>query len=119
MSDNRRGGVRFRCVVTLCEPFRLSGHGEDRTPPTAGEIEAFGVRGEKFDRDVDETLVEEADDEAGLAGHRGVDGMAREEVAEQHVFAVRGAAADLVTRVEVAQDDGDTLDFKIRLDSLA
>jgi hypothetical protein len=45
--------------------------------------------------------------------------MAREEVAEQHVFAVGGAAADLVTRVEVAHDDGDTLDSKIRLDPLA
>ena len=68
---------------------------------------------------MDETLVEEADDEAGLAGHRGVDGMAREEVAEQLVFAVRGPAADLVARVEVAHDDGDTLGFKIRLDPLA
>ena len=77
------------------------------------------MRGEKFDRDMDETLVEEADDEASLAGHRGVDGMAGEEVAEQRVFAVRGAAADLVTRVEVAQDDGNTLGFKIRLDPLA
>ena len=48
-----------------------------------------------------------------------VDGMAREEVAEQHVFAVRGAAADLVAWVEVAQDHGDTFGFKIDLDPLA
>ena len=105
--------------MTLCEPLRLPGGGEDRTPPAAGGIEAFGVRGEEFDGDVDEPLVQEADDEAGLAGHRGVDGVAREEVAEQRVLAVRGAAADLVARVEVAHDDGDALGFEIRLDPLA
>ena len=97
----------------------MPGHGEDRTPPTASGIKTFGVRGEKFDRDMDETLVEEADDEAGLAGHRGVDSVAGEKIAEECVFAVRGPAADLITRVEITHHDGDALGFKIRLDSLA
>ena len=80
--------------MTLCESLRLAGRGEDGAPPAAGGVKAFGVRGEEFDGHVDETLVEESDDEAGLAGHRGVDGVAREEIAEQRVFAVRRAAAD-------------------------
>ena len=75
--------------------------------------------GEKFDGDMDETLVEEADDEAGLAGHRGVDGVAGEKIAEDVVLAVRGPAADLIARVEITHDDGDALGFEIRLDSLA
>src|SRR4029077_4294386 len=66
----------------LCEPLRLPGGSEDRTPPTARRIESFGVRGEELDGDVDETLVQKADDDATLAGHCGVDGMAREQIAE-------------------------------------
>ena len=38
----------------LLESLRLAGRGEDRTPPTARGVEAFGVRGEEFDGDVDE-----------------------------------------------------------------
>ena len=51
-------------------------------PPTARGVESFGVRGEEFYGDVDETLVQKADDDASLAGHCGVDGVARKEIAE-------------------------------------
>ena len=106
-------------MVNLCEPLRLAGRGEDGAPPTARGVEAFGVRGEQFDGDVDEPLVQKADDDAGLAGHRGVDGVAREEIAEQRVLAVRRAAADLVARVEVTHHDRDAFGFEERLDLLA
>ena len=66
----------------LCEPLRLPRRGEDRTPPTARGVESLGVRGEEFDGDVDETIVQKADDDAGLAGHCGVDGVAGEEITE-------------------------------------
>ena len=54
------------------------------------------MSGKQLDGNMDEAIVEQADDEAGLAGHRGVDGVAREEVAEDVVLAVCGPAADLV-----------------------
>lgn len=68
-------------MVNLCEPFRLPSRGEDRTPPTARGVESFGVRGEEFYGDVNETLVQKTDDDASLAGHCGVDSVAREEIA--------------------------------------
>ena len=66
----------------LYEPLRLPRRGEDRTPPTARGIESFGMRGEEFDGDVDETIVQKADDDASLASHCGVDGVAGEEITE-------------------------------------
>jgi hypothetical protein len=49
--------------------------------------------GKEFDRDVDETFVEEADDETPvLLAICGVDSVAREQIAEQCVLAVRRAA---------------------------
>jgi hypothetical protein len=69
-------------MVNLREPLRLPSRGEDRTPPAARGVESFGVRGEEFYGDVDETLVQKADDDASLARHCGVDGVAREEIAE-------------------------------------
>src|SRR4030095_11096613 len=103
----------------LFKSLRLASRGEDRAPPTTRGVEAFGVRGEEFDGHVDETLVQEADDDAGLASHRGVHCIAREEVAEQRIFAVRRTAADLVTRVEVTHHDRDALSLEERLDFLA
>ena len=76
------GGVTLGCRNELCEPLRLPRRGEDRTPPTARGVESLGVRSEKFNGDVDETLVQKADDDASLAGHCGVDGVAGEEIAE-------------------------------------
>ena len=75
--------------------------------------------GEQFDRDVNEALVQKTDHDAGLAGHRGVDGVAREEIAEQRVLAVRRAAAHLIARVEVAHHDRDAFRFEERFDLLA
>jgi hypothetical protein len=56
----------------------LAGRGEDRAPPTAGGVEALRVLGQQFNGDMDETIVKEADDEAGFASHRGMGGVARE-----------------------------------------
>jgi hypothetical protein len=75
-------GVALACRVSLSEPLRLTRGGEDRTPPTARGVESLGVRGEEFDGDVDETLVQQADDDASLAGHCGVDGVASKEITE-------------------------------------
>src|SRR5580704_6486791 len=75
--------------------------------------------GQEFNRDVDEALVQKSNDNASLAGHCGVDSVAREQIAEQCVLTVRRAAADLVTRVEVTHDDGNAFAFEERLDLLA
>ena len=75
-------GVALGHRMNLCEPLRLPRRGEDRTPPTTRGVESLGVRGEEFDGDVDKTFVQKADDDASLAGHCGVDGVAGEEIAE-------------------------------------
>src|SRR6202035_1245089 len=114
----KRNGVWANCAE-LCEPFRLSSSGEDRTPPTARRVKSFSMGGEEFDGDVDETLVQKADHDASLAGHGGVDGVAREQIAEQCILAVGRTAADLVARVEVTHDDRHAFGFEERLDLLA
>src|SRR4029453_11495783 len=106
-------------MVNLFKLLRLPCGGQDGAPPRAGRIEALGVSSKQLDRNMDEPIVEEADDEAGLAGHRSVDGVAREEVAEDVVLTVCGPAADLVARIKIAHDNGNTLGFEVRLDSLA
>ena len=63
--------------------------------------------------------MEEADDETRFASHRGVDGVACEEVAEDVVLAVCRPAADLVARIKIAHGDGNTLGFEIGLDPFA
>ena len=65
---------------------------------------------------MDEAIVEEADDEARLPGHRRMNGMARKEVAEEVVLAIRRSAADLIARIEVAHSDGNPLGLEKRLD---
>jgi hypothetical protein len=89
----------------------------ERHQPPAGS-RRFRVLGRQFDGDMDETIVEEADYEAGFAGHRRVGGMTREDVAEDCVFAVRRPAADLVARIEIPHHDRNFLCLKIRLDTL-
>src|SRR3954453_12364612 len=101
------------------ELSRLAGGGEGRTPPAAGRIEPLRLRGEQFDRNVNEALVEEANDEAGLARHRRMDGIASEEIAEQRIFAIRGTAPDLVARVEVTHHDRDSFLLEKRSDPVA
>ena len=71
------------------------------------------MRAEEFDRDVDETLVQKTDHDAGLASHRRVHRMTSKQIAEKRVFAVRGAAAHLVARIEVTRDDRDAFGFEI------
>src|SRR4029077_17840830 len=75
-------GVTLGCRNELCEPLRLPRRGEDRTPPTARGVQSFGVGGEEFNGNVDETLMQKADDDASLAGHCGVDSVAGKEIAE-------------------------------------
>jgi hypothetical protein len=111
--------ARFFIAAPLGEPLRLPRRGEDRAPPIARGVEPFGVGGEEFNRHVDEAPVQKANNDARLAGHRGVDGVPREEIAEQRVFTVRRAAADLVARVKVTHHYRDAFRLKKRLDLLA
>src|SRR6478752_3472594 len=103
----------------LGETLGLAGRSEDRTPPTARRIEAFGLRGKELDRDVDKALVHKTDHDAGPARHCGVHGMTREQIAEKIVFAIGRPAANLVARIEVAEHNRDALSRKMRLDLLA
>ena len=77
------------------------------------------MTGKEFDGNVNKPFVEEADDQAGLAGHGGMHGISGEQVADNGVFTVRRRTADLVARVEIAQDNRDALRFEISLDPLA
>ncbi len=106
-------------VSFLAKLLGLAGGREDRTPPTAGGIETLRVRGEKFDGNMNETVVKQADHESGLACHRGVHGVTCEEVAKHRVLAVGRAASDLITRIEVAKDNGKAFGFEIGLNAFA
>ena len=77
------------------------------------------MRGEEFDRDVDELLVVESNDDASLARHRSVDGVPREEVAKNRVLAIRCTATDFITRMEITQRDRNAFGFEIRLNFFA
>ena len=92
--------------MSLFKALRLPCGGQDGAPPTAGRIKALGVSGKQLDGNMDEAVVEEADDETGLAGHRGVYGITREQVAEDVVLAVCGPAAGLVARIKIAHSNG-------------
>ena len=106
-------------VEGLAEPLRLAGRGENRTPPTAGRVETFGMSGKLFDGDMDETFVKESYYDTGFTSHRGVHRVAGEEVTEERIFAIGRAAANLIARVEVAHNDWDALRFKICFDPLS
>ena len=54
---------------------------------------------------MDEAIVEKSDDEAGLAGHGGVDCVACETVAEDGVLGIGHLATDDVAGVDVAHVD--------------
>ena len=88
-------------------------------PPDACRIEALRLRNEEFHGNVDEALVQGADAETGFAGHRGMDRVAREEVAEHRVFTVRRPAADLIIRIEVAHHHRDALGLEVLPDMLS
>ncbi len=59
-----------------------------------------------------------AHDQAGLAGHCRVDGVPCDEVAEDRVLGVGGAASNLVARIEIMQRHPDALRLEMRLDLL-
>src|SRR4029453_18794025 len=90
----------------------LSGSSEHGAPPAAGRVEAFGVSGEQLDRHMNEVLVQETDDDASLAGHRGMHGVSREKVAEQCIFAVRRTTANLVAWIEITNHNGDSFELE-------
>lgn len=68
---------------------------------------------------MDESIVEQADDEAGLAGHGGVNGVACETVAENGVLGVGHQAADDVAGVDVADVDGRLTCGKVLAEAVA
>ena len=103
------GELMIEYAYSLGKPLWLARGGEHGTPPAARGVEAFGPSCEHFDRHVNETLVQKTDDNARLAGHGRMDGVAREEIAEERVLGVRRTAANLVARVEIAQCNRDAL----------
>jgi hypothetical protein len=105
--------------LSLVESLRLTGCGKDRMPPATVRIKALDMGGEQFDRHMNEALVQKTDDQSGLSRHGGVRGIARKQVAEQSVFAVRAATPDLIARIEIAEDYRPAVGFEIRFDLLA
>ena len=87
----------------------LTGRGQHGAPPAAFRIELLSAAAQQLDGNVDEPLVQKSDYQPGLARHGGVHRVAREEIAEQRILAVGGAAAHLVARIKIAQHDGDLL----------
>ena len=88
-------------------------------PEFAGEFHPFLLADGGADRDVDEDVVPHADQHVGVAGHRGVDGVAGHLVAEQAVGRVGRHAADEVARVDVLERDRDVLLLEVLADLVA
>ena len=78
----RHGRVWIEGFAGSDKTFRLSGRGEDGSPPTAGRVQPLDLCGEQLDRHMNKAFMQEPDHKAGLAGHGGVDRVAREKVAE-------------------------------------
>lgn len=103
----KRGKVLSDGIRILTEG--LARRGKHRTPPGTVQVEALRLADQQLDRHVDEDIVQEADDQTGLAGHGGVHGVAGEEIAENGVLGVGRDASNQVARVEIAQRDRDPL----------
>jgi hypothetical protein len=76
----RADGFALKGEFMRTAPAAQSRRGQNAT--NRSRVKVFGVRGEEFDGDVDKTLVQKADDDASLAGHCRVDGVAGEEITE-------------------------------------
>ncbi len=106
------GGADF-CVEGL------AGGGQHRAPAGAIQIQALLLADQQFDRYMNKEVMQQADHQTGLAGHRGVDGVAGEEIAENRVLGVRRDAADQVAGIEIAQRRRNALRLKVMLNALA
>src|SRR5216110_2215176 len=91
----------------------LTCRGENRAPPAAGRVEAFPVRSEQLDRNMNETLVQKTNNNASLACHRRVNRVTREQIAEQCILAVGWPASNLIARIEITNHDRDSFGFEI------
>src|SRR6476661_7885164 len=93
--------------VQLVKTRRLSGSRQDGAPPAAQGIETLGLGAEQLDRHMNEAFVQKSDDDSGLTRHRGMDRVARIEIAKDCVLRIRGATPDLIARVEVTNHNWD------------
>ena len=100
------------------ESFRLAGRSQDRAPGKTVRVQVFLPGAQEFNRHVDELVMQISDHQASLAGHSGVGGMTREEIAEDGVLGIGRAAADEVARIKIAHDQRDLFRLEIRLDAL-
>src|SRR6516225_7120682 len=78
----------------LFEPMRLTSRRKNGAPGWAFGIQPFPLGGQQTDGHVDEPAVQQSNNQTGSAGHGGMDGMARELVAEDGVLGVGRAAPD-------------------------
>ena len=107
---------RYRGTLReLREALRLARGRKHRTPEFAVEVEALAALRDDADGNVDELVVEIADDQPGLARHRCMHGMATHAVAEQGVLVICGAAADLVAGIEITQRHLDAAGLEVRV----
>src|SRR5215467_15274915 len=96
----------------------LSGRCEHGAPIRAIWIESSLLGGQEFDRDVNETVVQKPDHQAGFAGHGSMGGMPREQIAKYRVFGIGRAASHVVARVKVAHHEGNFPSLEPLFDSL-
>src|SRR5262245_51692485 len=86
--------------------MRLSGCGQHSAPCRSVRIESFLLLCQRFDRNVNESIMKIANHQARLPGHCGMDGMAREQIAENRIFRIRRAAPYEVAGIKIAHDNG-------------
>src|SRR5215510_4388937 len=86
--------------------MRLSRSCEHGAPSDAVRIESLLLGCQEFDRDMNETVVQEPDHQAGLPGHGGMGCMPRELIAKNRVFSIVRTASNDVARVKVAHHEG-------------
>src|SRR5271165_5436523 len=77
---------RFMAFKYWSQSLRLAGGGQRASPNRSRRVYGFLATGEQFDGDVNELIMQETNHQASLAGHGGVDGVAREQVAEDGIF---------------------------------
>src|SRR5262249_51183677 len=98
--------------------MRLSSSREHSAPGRTFRIKSFLLSRQKFDRDMNEGIVQEPYHQAGFARHGGVGRMPRELITKNRVFGIVRAAPENVARVKVAHDEGNFSRLKPLFDLL-
>ena len=88
--------------------WRLACGVDDIAPERTIGVDGISLRDSKFDWQMDKMVIEETDEQAGLSGHSGVDGVRAESFTINCIIRISGSAADDVTGVNVFNGD---LDF--------